>query len=141
MSFVDLFESSEHRNNVAHFSALVSLARADGDFNENEINLINQFAKKLDITDIEYKDIFKDTSKYPIQSQYSSDKRLEILLDFFKIIYSDHSIDEQENKLIMKYAIGIGFNEENAKSIINKTIKIFNGDFDLETYKAVLKII
>ncbi len=141
MSFVDLFESSEHRNNVAHFSALVSLARADGDFNENEINLINQFAKKLDITDIEYKEIFKDTSKYPIQSQYSSDKRLEILLDFFKIIYSDHSIDEQENKLIMKYAIGIGFNEENAKSIINKTIKIFNGDFDLETYKAVLKII
>lgn len=141
MSIVDLYESSKHRNNVAHFCALVNIATVDGVLNEEEEKLINRFAKKLDITEVEYKEILKDAKKYPIQPQISSDDRLERLLDLFKIIYSDHQIDEAEKKLIDKYAIQLGFSLEKAEDIIKKTIKIFNGEIDLETYKSILKLI
>ena len=141
MSILDLYESGRHRNNVAHFCAIVNIARVDEALNESEEKLINRFAKKLDITESEYEEIMKDSKKYPIQPQASSDDRLERLLDLFKIIYSDHQIDEPEKKLILKYAIQLGFSEESAENIIKKTIKVFNGDIDLDEYKSILKSI
>ncbi|WP_299009195.1 hypothetical protein [uncultured Tenacibaculum sp.] len=61
MSIVDLYESSKHRNNVAHFSAIVNLAIIDGGLNEDEEKLVNRFARKLDITEAEYQDIVENS--------------------------------------------------------------------------------
>ena len=141
MGIVDLYESSKHRNTVAHFSAIVNLAMVDGDLNEDEEKLVNRFARKLDITETEYKDIVENSKKYPVQPQAKTDDRLERLLDLFKIIYSDHEIDEPELKLVLKYAIQLGFSQETAEEIILKTTKIFSGKIDLDQYKSILKIL
>ena len=141
MSIVDLYESSKHRNNVAHFSAIVNLAIIDGDLNEDEEKLVNRFARKLDITEAEYQDIVENSKKYPVVPQAKTDDRLERLLDLFKIIYSDHEIDEAELKLILRYAIQLGFSQESAEEIISKTTKIFSGKIDLDQYKLILNIL
>ncbi len=141
MSIVDLYESSKHRNNVAHFSAIVNIAMVDGDLNENEEVLVNRFSRKLDITEAEYQEILKNSKKYPIVPQTRTDDRLERLLDLFKIIYSDHQIDDAERKLILKYAIQLGFSQERAEEIITKTTKIFSGKIDLDQYKSILNIL
>jgi len=141
MSIVDLYESSKHRNNVAHFSAIVNLAIIDGDLNEDEEKLVNRFARKLDITEAEYQDIVENSKKYPVMPQAKTDDRLERLLDLFKIIYSDHEIDEAELKLILRYAIQLGFSQESAEEIISKTTKIFSGKIDLDQYKLILNIL
>ncbi|CAM1342076.1 TerB family tellurite resistance protein [Tenacibaculum aestuarii] len=141
MGIVDLYESSKHRNNVAHFSAIVNIAMIDGDLNESEEALINRFARKLDITEAEYEDIVENSKKYPVVPQTKTDDRLERLLDLFKIIYSDHEIDEAELKLVLKYAIQLGFSQETAEEIIMKTTKIFSGKIDLDQYKSILKIL
>ncbi|WP_028890624.1 TerB family tellurite resistance protein [Tenacibaculum sp. 47A_GOM-205m] len=141
MSIVDLYESSKHRNNVAHFSAIVNIAMVDGDLNENEETLINRFSRKLDITETEYEEILKNSKKYPVLPQAKTDDRLERLLDLFKIIYSDHQIEEAELKLILKYAIQLGFSQERAEEIIKKTTKIFSGKIDLDQYKLILNIL
>ena len=141
MSIVDLYESSKHRNNVAHFSAIVNLAIIDGDLNEDEEKLVNRFARKLDITEAEYQDIVENSKKYPVMPQAKTDDRLERLLDLFKIIYSDHEIDEAELKLILRYAIQLGFSQERAEEIISKTTKVFSGKIDLDQYKSILSIL
>ncbi|MEE3999620.1 TerB family tellurite resistance protein [Tenacibaculum sp. FZY0031] len=141
MSIVDLYESSKHRNNVAHFSAIVNLAIIDGDLNEEEEKLVNRFARKLDITEAEYQEIVENSKKYPVVPQAKTDDRLERLLDLFKIIYSDHQIDEAELKLILRYAIQLGFSQEKAEEIISKTTKIFSGEIDLDQYKSILNIL
>ncbi|CAM1361459.1 conserved hypothetical protein [Tenacibaculum litoreum] len=141
MSIVDLYESSKHRNNVAHFSAIVNLAIIDGDLNEDEEKLVNRFARKLDITEAEYQDIVENSKKYPVVPQAKTDDRLERLLDLFKIIYSDHEIDEAELKLILRYAIQLGFSQERAEEIISKTTKVFSGKIDLDQYKSILNIL
>lgn len=141
MSIVDLYESSKHRNNVAHFNAIFNLAIVDGDLNEDEEKLINRFARKLDITEDEYNEIIKNSQKHPVMPQAKTDDRLERLLDLFKIIYSDHQIDEAELKLILRYAIQLGFSQEKAEEIISKTTKIFSGKIDLDQYKLILNIL
>lgn len=141
MSIIDLFESSIHRNNMAHFSALVNIALVDGELNKDEQQIIDRFVRKLGISNEEYKEVLKNPSKYPVIPQNSADDRLERLLDLFKIIFSDHNIDDQESDLILRYAIQLGFNEERAKSIITKSVKLFSAAIDFEDYKKILTII
>ena len=141
MAIIDLFESNDYHNNVAHFAAIVNVAKVDGLINQNEKVTISDFAKKLGITDDVYKEIMNNSEKYPIIPQSNAEKRLEYIFDLIKIIASDHFINETEQKIIFKYAIALGMPIEKAKELIAKSIKIFNGDFDFETYKKILTVV
>ncbi|MDF4201782.1 TerB family tellurite resistance protein [Maribacter sp. SA7] len=139
MSFADLYSSGEHRRNLAHFAALATLASIDGEISTEEKKLLDRFARKLDITESEYKEVFKKENKYPIDSTPDSEKRLERLYDLFRIVYSDHEIDDEERLLIKKYAIGLGFTGEKADKVIERSVAIFGGKFDFEDYLYLLK--
>lgn len=139
MSILDLFESSKHRNNVAHFAAMVNLAIVDGTLNDKELELVKKFAFKLDITDEEYDFIIEKPNKFPLLSSNSNEERLELIYDFFKIIYADHDLSESELKLVLNYAIRLGFSNEIAIDIINKSVKIFGGKIDFENYILFIK--
>jgi uncharacterized tellurite resistance protein B-like protein len=58
--------------------------------------------------------------------------RIERLHDLCKIIYADHEIDEEERNLIFKYAIGLGFTTDRANEEIEKCMRVFGGDMELE---------
>jgi uncharacterized tellurite resistance protein B-like protein len=135
MSIIDLLESSKHRNSVAHFAAIVNIAAIDGIINEKEKAVINTFASMLDITEDEYKNILKEPHKYPLIAVNSSKRRMHVLYDLFKIIYSDHDIDEPERKAIIRYAIGLGYPLNKVEEIIEKSINIFSGNIDFDDYK------
>jgi uncharacterized tellurite resistance protein B-like protein len=139
MSFADLYSSGEHRRNLAHFAALATLASIDGEISVEEKKLLDRFATKLDITDSEYQEVLKKENKYPIDSTPDSEKRLERLYDLFRIVYSDHEIDDEERILIKKYAIGLGFTGEKADSIIERSVAIFGGRIDFEDYLYLVK--
>jgi len=138
MSFADLYTSGEHRRNLAHFAALATLASIDGEISTEEKKLLDRFASKLDITESEYKEVFKKENKYPIDSTPDSEKRLERLYDLFRIVYSDHEIDDEERILIKKYAIGLGFTGDKADKIIERSVIIFGGKLDFEDYLYLL---
>ncbi|APQ17658.1 tellurite resistance TerB family protein [Maribacter hydrothermalis] len=139
MSFADLYSSAEHRRNLAHFAALATLASIDGELSSEEKILLDRFASKLDITKSEYEEVLKKENKYPIDSTPDSEKRLERLYDLFRIIYSDHEIDDEERLLIKKYAIGLGFTGEQADKVIQRSIAIFGGKIDFDDYLYLVK--
>ncbi len=141
MAIADLYQSSEHKSNLSHFAAIVKLASVDGSINESEDSIVKGFAKKLGITDQEYIDITSGNKHYPIHTPVDAMDRKQHLLDFFKIIYSDHVLDEPEMKMLMSYAAGLGYNSEQANEIVTKSIKIFTNKFDVEEYDAILKIV
>lgn len=138
MSIVDLYTSGEHRKNVAHFASLVSLATVDGVVDEEEFELLKGFARKLDITQTEYKDIIENGKKYVIEPNNNREERLERLYDFFKLIFSDHYIDKAEYHLLNRYAIGIGYDTKTAEALINRSIAIFGGKISFEDYKKII---
>lgn len=138
MSFKNLFESGEHKRNLSHFASIVNMASVHGEIHENEQKLLERFAKKLNISSEQYAAILKDPSQYPINPPNDADTRLSRMLDLFKIIFADFEIDDEERKLIERYAIGLGYSEESAERLIEKSIKIFSGGLDLEDYRYLL---
>lgn len=139
MSIIDLYLSTEHSNNLAHFSAIINLALTDGVINPEEKSKINSFARKLDVSETEYEEIIKNPSKYPLITPISLEQRAERLYDFFRIVYADHHIDNEELSLLKRYAIGLGYKSDQADVIIKKSIKIFSGDIDFEDYQYLMK--
>ncbi|WP_425629587.1 TerB family tellurite resistance protein [Cellulophaga lytica] len=139
MSFKDLYGNSQHRKNVAHFASIASLASVDGEVNDAEKVVLDRFARKLDITETEYKEVMKNPGAYPIDPPTSLDRRLERMYDLFKIIFADHDIDDDERVLIKKYAIGLGYSNESADKVITRSIVIFGGKLDFEDYAILVR--
>ncbi|MHA7865410.1 TerB family tellurite resistance protein [Flagellimonas marinaquae] len=134
MPILDLYEHGDHRKNMAHFATLASLAAVDGEINPKEMAVLQKFAFKLNISEEEFKEVMKKENKYPIETPHSGEKRYKRLFEFFQIIFSDYDIDDQERKMVEKYAIGLGFSTKSAAEIIDKSIKIFRGKIPFEDY-------
>ncbi|WP_424492987.1 TerB family tellurite resistance protein [Salinimicrobium sp. GXAS 041] len=138
MSFSDLFGHGEHLRNLSHFASIVNLAAADGEINPQEEKQLKRFAQKLDISEDEYLKVLDNPTAFPLSPYNSSEKRLERLHDLFKIIFSDHQIEPQEEVLIKRYAIGLGFSAEASEGIINRSVQIFSGQIDFDDYLYLL---
>lgn len=138
MSILDLYEHGERRRNLAHFATLATLAAADGVISPKEKETLDKFAFKLNITEEEYKEVMRKDNKYPIETPHSSEKRLMRLFDFFKMAFADHTIDDDQKGLIEKYAIGLGYTQQDAAKIIQKSFDIFRGQIDFEAYRFLL---
>ena len=139
MSFSDLFGSGEHLHNLGHFASIVHIAMIDGEINEKEDVLLHRLARKLNINEEEYVKILKNPSGYAVHPPHSREKRLELLYDLLRIIYADHDIDEQEEHLLKKYAIGLGFSAETSVEIIERSMKILGGRLSFEDYLLLLE--
>lgn len=139
MPIIDLYTHSEQRRNLAHFATLASLAAVDGEVNAREKALLDGFATKLSITREEYKEVMKKSNKYPIQPYNNEEERYERLYDLFRIIYADHSIEDEQMILLKKYAIGLGFPSKKANKILEKSVAIFSGKIDFKDYLHILK--
>ena len=132
MSIFEAYESGKHESKVLHFAAIVKLAIIDGPINPEEETVLKRLAIKLDVSEEEVKPILKNPGKYHLMPPYSLEERIERLHDLCKIIYADHEIDEEERKLIFKYAIGLGFTTDRANKEIEKCMRVFGGDMELE---------
>ncbi|TLP81805.1 TerB family tellurite resistance protein [Maribacter sp. ACAM166] len=132
MSILEAYESGAHESNVAHFAAIVKLATVDGTINLEEKIVLARLAFKLDVSDEEVKPILKHPEKYPLLPPYTLEERIERLHDLFSVIYADSEIDAEEQKLIYKYAIGLGFSSERATQEIEKCIRVFGGEAEFE---------
>lgn len=139
MPIVDLYKHSESRNNLAHFAAMASLAAVDGEINPDERNILDHFAGKLGITEAEYKEVMKKENKYPIETPLTMKDRLERLHDFFRIIFSDHTIEAEQRGMVEKYAIGLGFPPKQAAQVVQKSIDIFSGNIPFEDYRYLME--
>lgn len=138
MSFSDLFGTGEHLRNLGHFAAIVNLAATDGEINKKEEAQLRQFANKLNIDEEEYEKVLKNPTAFPIHPNNSVEGRLERLHDLFKIVYADSDINEEEEELLKKYAIGLGFSPKVSEGIIRRSIQIFRGQISFEDYVYLL---
>jgi len=132
MSISDLYASGEHKSNIAHFAAMVNLAAADDTINTKEKTVLKRLAFKMDVSEEEYDRILKNPDQYPLIPPFSLEKRIERIHDLFNTIYADYGIDEPERKLIIKYAIGLGFSEDQANEEIEKCIRVYGGGDNYE---------
>lgn len=138
MSFSDLYDSGQHVRNLAHFSALVNLASINSEINPKTEAVLKRLANKLNIGAEEYKKGIANPNDFPVYAPSSHKRRLERLYDVICIIFADHSMDPEEEHLLQKYAIALGFSSEDSAEIINKSIKILSGKLSFDDYFYLL---
>jgi len=139
MSISDLFDSGFKKRNEDHFAAIVRIAMDDGKITEDEKAFLDRLARKLDISEYDYKLILKDYKSHPINHPISYDVRLERLYDLTRMVYADHIKDEHQVKLLHKIAVGLGFSAINVKYIVEKALYLVNIGVDLDLFIEDMK--
>ncbi|GAA4272014.1 hypothetical protein U6A24_10930 [Aquimarina gracilis] len=138
--------SKERKQNLTQFASLVNLAFIDDEFNKEEYELLEKLGDKLGITKDERLMVLDNPDAFTIEQIESYNKRLEFIFDFFKMIYADNKLDRAEYELVLKYIQAIGFNIINTKTILNRSIELFEkndrvflkGDMSLTEYKNLI---
>ena len=139
MSISDLYSGSAHKKNIGHFAGIVKLAKADNVITDDEQKLLDKLAKRLEISEDEYKKILKHPENYPTVPSLSYDDRIERLYNLTAMIIADNKILIEEMKLVNRVAIGLGFPNEKVEKITEKAVHLIIKDYDLEDFTAAIK--
>lgn len=139
MSISDLFDSGFQKRNQDHFATIVKIAMSDGVITDEEKAFLDRLASRLDISENDYKEILKDYSTHPINPPTSYERRLERLYDLARMVYADHIKGENQVVLLEKLSIGLGFNPENAKYVVDKALNLVDQGVDIDTFEEEVK--
>jgi uncharacterized tellurite resistance protein B-like protein len=134
MSFSDLFDSEFKQRNKGHFSSIVRVALADGNFAPEEKLFLDKLAINLEISPAEYDEILENPSKYPINPPYLYSQRLERLYDLARMVYVDHQLGDNQEVMLSKIGLGLGFTPGNITYIIAKALSLVDKKVDFDTF-------
>ncbi len=138
MSFSDLYDSGFRIRNEDHFASIVRVAMDDGVISDAEKAFLDRLARNLSISKEEYDLILEDYLSHPINPPTTYDRRLERLYDLTRMVHIDHEL-EQEEPLLEKLAIGLGFSTSNAKYVVDKALHLVKDGADIDTFQEGIK--
>ncbi len=134
MSFSDLFDNEFKQRNKGHFASIVRLALADGVFAPEEKIFLDKLAIRLEISAAEYEEILENPTKYPINPPYLNSQRIERLFDLARIVNVDHHLGDNQEVMLEKLSLGIGFTPENVKAVVAAALSLADEKADLDTF-------
>ncbi|PIB37911.1 TerB family tellurite resistance protein [Maribacter sp. 4G9] len=139
MSISDFFDSGFQKRNQDHFAAIVRVAMSDGVITSEERAFLDRLARKLDISDSDYKEILKDYASHDINPPTSYDRRLERLYDLARMVYADHQLGEKQVAMLERLGIGLGFNPVNVTYVVDKALKLVQAGVDEDNFIDEIK--
>ncbi|PTS95221.1 fructose 1,6-bisphosphatase, partial [Flavobacterium sp. HMWF030] len=122
------------QRNKGHFSAIVRVALADGIVHPEEKSFLDKLASRLEISESEYEEILNDPLKYPINPPYLHVQRLERLYDLTRMVHVDHHLEDQQEVMLRKLGIALGFTPSNVNYIIAKALSLVDKKVDGDTF-------
>ncbi|PKH66495.1 fructose 1,6-bisphosphatase [Flavobacterium sp. ALD4] len=139
MSFSDLFDSEFKQRNKGHFSSIVRLALADGFFAPEEKEFLDKLAIRLEISPAEYVEILENPSKYPINPPYLNSMRLERLYDLARIVRVDHLLGDNQEVMLKKLCLGIGFTLQNVDIVVAEALLLVDNKTDIDDFVSEME--
>lgn len=139
MSISDLFDSGFQQRNRDHFAAIVRVAMSDGIITEGEQAFLDRLARRLTISETNYKEILKNYQSHPINPPSNYEKRLERLFDLSRMVHADNITGDDQVALLEKLSVGLGFKADNAKYIVDKALTLIYNDADADTFAEEIK--
>jgi uncharacterized tellurite resistance protein B-like protein len=132
MSISDAFQRGEQTRNHSHLENLVEVALTDGKIVEEERELLEKFAKRLSISNEELYSIIKNIGKHAINPPTDREERYSRFFRLIQMMLADGIIGEKQDKLIHRFAIGLGYSEERTEEIYSQTIDFIKNKVDFE---------
>ncbi len=139
MSIVDFFDSGFQKRNQNHFASIVSFAMSDGVITDDEKAFLDRLARKLDISEGDYKEILKDYKSHPVNPSSSYDRRLERLYDIARMVYADDELGERQIAMLERLCVGLGFSTANVKYVVDKALKLVHAGVNEDNFIDEIK--
>jgi uncharacterized tellurite resistance protein B-like protein len=111
MSFTDFITNNGKRVSKQAFVHLVQISKADGKLNQDEFNLLYREGKKFGLTDPEIDELIASEGSIHYHAPYSLEEKFEHLYNMGEMILADGVVDENERKMIRRFALEVGFRE------------------------------
>ena len=132
MSISDVYQGGQQKMNISHLENLVEVALTNGKITEEEILLLEKFAKRLIISSNELQTIITNSGKHPINPPVDKEDRYKRFFRLIQMMLSDGIIGEKQDNLIHRFAIGLGYSEERTEELYNQTIEFVKNKVDFE---------
>ncbi|MDO4727931.1 MAG: TerB family tellurite resistance protein [Bacteroidota bacterium] len=134
MAFSELFDTGFKSRNKGHFAAIVRVALSDGKISDKERLFLDKLAQRLEISELEYEEILKNPSNYPVNPPYLHINRIERLYDLGRMVRLDNDLGEKQPEVLTRFAVALGFTPSNVVYIVDKALKLIDGGVDLDTF-------
>lgn len=121
-----------------HFGGLVNLAFVDGEFASEEYDFLESLATRLSLTKDERDMILEAPENFTVEIINPISERYTYIYDFFRLIYADNRLDENEYSLVLKYVQKLGFNLLDAKRIVNNSVEVFEKNITMSDFNSFL---
>ncbi|MDB9931187.1 TerB family tellurite resistance protein [Flavobacteriales bacterium] len=132
MSISDAFLGGEQKRNESHLENLVEVALSDGKIVDEERALLEKFAKRLSISKEDLNEIILNIGKHPINPPTGKEDRYKRFFRLIQMMLADGIIGEKQDRLIHKFAIGLGYSEERTEEIYDQTIQFVKDKVDFD---------
>jgi len=139
MSIADFFDSGFQKRNQDHFAAIVRVAMSDGVITLDEQAFVDRLARKLSISEGDYKEILKNYQTHPVNPPSSYDRRLERLYDLARMVYADHELGDRQTKMLERLCVGLGFSTANVNYVVDKALKLVHAGVDEDNFIDEIK--
>ena len=140
MSILDQFDHQNKKQDKEHFHQLISVAMADGEIQDTEMQMLHRFGRKMGFTDPEIDNLIESTKKAVFNPPYELAKRFEQLYEIVKLILADGVITDNEMQLAKGFASKSGFNENEIPALLTLLINgITNGEDDEDLFNTYKK--
>jgi uncharacterized tellurite resistance protein B-like protein len=121
MSFTDFITDYGNRVAKQHYLNLIDVFKVDGIISPEEYSLLHKEGRKFGLTDPEIDRLISQKSNEPYHAPYSLEEKFEQLYNVTEMILADDSVSEGEYKLLRKFAVEVGF-DDNAIEILKDVL-------------------
>ena len=140
MGIRDLFNTYDKKKRRSHFKNLFSLARADGEVDRDEMDLIISLAERFHMSTAEVTRIIRDPESVELFRPKTPEERLEHLYHLVTVMLVDDKIDEKELFLCKSLAAKLGVGEATVDPLFRDLIEMaLIGTMPEKAVKTMLK--
>ena len=123
MGLLDLFNTYDKKKRRSHFKNLFAVARADGDIDRAEMDLVIGLAEKFHMSTAEVTNIIRNPDAVELFTPKTPEERMEHLYDLITVMLVDGQINEKELFLCKSLGVKLGCSEGSIDSVVRELIE------------------
>lgn len=135
MNFTDFVTHHGKRVNKDYFITLIQVSKTDGKIAPAELEMLNKEGKKFGLTEPEIEKLIASEGSHAYHAPYSLHDKFEHMYNVAVMILADEEVTENERKMLRKFAIEAGFQDEAIDKLIDL---LLNGILNDEPEESLL---
>lgn len=122
-NFQKLFMSKEKKEQLAHITNLISMAKLDGEISEEEKNCIVNLATRMELSEDEFEQCLKDSENIVVEIPKSDEDKVVFLRNLAMLMMVDGHVSDNEYQFLSYMVDKFGYEQSAINVLVNDILK------------------